>query len=69
MFGKKKERLPEPPKRYRVDSIPLVALVKSKPANVVVEDILNAGNEKGWKLVNITHGTTNILVIWDTSPL
>jgi hypothetical protein len=68
MFGKRKEQPPETPGRYRVDNVPLVKLVANKSASVVMEEVLNAGDNKGWRLVSITHGGSSVLVTWDTQP-
>lgn len=70
MFGKKKRASEEAPpgKRYRVETVNLNATFKPEGRAGQIEDALNRGDAKGWKLVSMEdHGQWHVrVIVWDT---
>lgn len=72
MFGRKKG--PEPPalsERYVVETLNLSATFKPEKRARVIQDALNLGDAKGWKLVTMEdQGQWHVrIIVWDTSPV
>jgi hypothetical protein len=70
MFGRKKESEPAIRERYYVEVINLSAKISPHNRGKMMQDALNAGDAKGWKLVSIeTQGQVHVrVIVWDTLP-
>lgn len=67
MFGKSKETAKPTSTRYKVESFHSAGKTATLVAGL--EDLLNAGEDKDWKLVFMTQHAGAFFVTWDTNPV